>query len=286
MCQWDGFIIRRQCKQQAGKVYNCSQPDMQPSVPERWRVVNMSALPLLLLSLVPVLTRGQVVQTTTQPDLPVLFSFSQPSHNVAVFRGADLQRAIASGAVRGFGAASSGGLGVSGVGHHGVAFHHRAPIVATPAVVHPIPVATVAHPVYHPPAPTRVVAPVVHHSHVPTLAATYVDPHFNDLAEYSFEYGVEDNISGSQFGDHESRFELFLLILSFNFHHSKVRRADSGPVPSCSSRRPCSDGDQHKKPNTNTNPQVTYTVDGPSGYVATVEYSGEAVYPDLVGVGH
>ena len=25
--------------------------------------------------------------------------------------------------------------------------------------------------------------------------------------------------------------------------------------------------------------QVTYTVDGSSGYVATVEYSGEAVFP-------
>merc|ERR1719458_2164514 len=126
----------------------------------------MSVLPLLLLSLVPVLTRGEVVQ---QPNLPVLFSFSQPSHNVAIFRGADLH---------------AHGLG------HGVAVQHR---VAMPAVVHSTPVAVAAPvPVYHPVAPTRVVAP--------TPVAAYVDPYYNDLAEYSFEYGVADNISGSQFG--------------------------------------------------------------------------------------
>merc|ERR1719320_1940473 len=36
-------------------------------------------------------------------NLPVLFQFSQPGHNVAVFRGADLRKAIASGLVKGFG---------------------------------------------------------------------------------------------------------------------------------------------------------------------------------------
>ena len=146
-----------------------------PSVWQSWRAVSMSVLPLLILSLVPVLTRGEVVQQATQPNLPVLFSFSQPSHNVAIFRGADLQRAIA------------------------------------PAVVHSTPVAVAAPvPVYHPVAPTRVVAPapVVHrHAAVAAPVAAYVDPYYNDLAEYSFEYGVADNISGSQFGDQESRFE-------------------------------------------------------------------------------
>merc|ERR1719147_201001 len=38
--------------------------------------------------------------------LPVLFQFSQPSHNVAVFRGADLKKAIAAGIVPGFGSLS------------------------------------------------------------------------------------------------------------------------------------------------------------------------------------
>merc|ERR1712128_364842 len=40
--------------------------------------------------------------------LPVLFQFSQPSHNVAVFRGADLKKAIAAGIVPGFGNLKSG----------------------------------------------------------------------------------------------------------------------------------------------------------------------------------
>merc|ERR1711892_416211 len=36
-------------------------------------------------------------------NLPVLFQFSQPGHNVAVFRGAQLIQAIADGLVPGFG---------------------------------------------------------------------------------------------------------------------------------------------------------------------------------------
>merc|ERR1712128_49089 len=41
-------------------------------------------------------------------NLPVLFQFSQPSHNVAVFRGADLRKAIAAGKVKGFGSLRQG----------------------------------------------------------------------------------------------------------------------------------------------------------------------------------
>merc|ERR1719461_701545 len=36
-------------------------------------------------------------------NLPVLFKFSHPTHNVAVFRGAALKQAIAAGVVKGFG---------------------------------------------------------------------------------------------------------------------------------------------------------------------------------------
>ena len=204
-------------------------------------------------------------QVVDQPNLPVLFSFSQPSHNVAVFRGADLQRAIASGAVRGFGGA--GGLGLHsarvGVGHQ-LAVHQTPALVSpAPALVHStpvIPVARPAVPVYHP--PTRLVSPVVQQSHAavvaaPATTATYVDPYYSELADYSFEYGVADSISGSQFGDQESRFDhsalqccllflsslfepdLTLLTLLVNIchqsFHCQVRRSDPGSIPGCSS---------------------------------------------------
>ena len=236
-CQWDGFIIRHHCKQGAGgKVYNCSPPDRMSSV------VSMSPFHLhLLIALVAALTAGQQVlepyyvivivivmdqQVVDQPNLPVLFSFSQPSHNVAVFRGADLQRAIASGAVRGFGGA--GGLGLhsgGGVGHR-LAVHQTPALVApAPALVHSTPVIPVARPtvpVYHP--PTRVVSSVVHQSHpavvaAPATTATYVDPYYSELADYSFEYGVADSISGSQFGDQESRFDQSALQYCLLFCH-------------------------------------------------------------------
>merc|ERR1719308_750972 len=51
-----------------------------------------------------------VTSTQGESSLPVLFQFQQPTHNVAVFRGADLKNAIASGLVKGFG--GSAGLGV------------------------------------------------------------------------------------------------------------------------------------------------------------------------------
>jgi len=47
-----------------------------------------------------------VVAASSAPqkhNLPVLFQFSQPSHSVSVFRGADLKKAIAAGIVPGFG---------------------------------------------------------------------------------------------------------------------------------------------------------------------------------------
>ena len=90
----------------------------------------------------------------------MLFSFQQPTHNVAVFRGADLKNAIASGLVKGFPGAS----GAAGA-------------VATKTVVAPVvhhaPVVRVAHPVVHRVAPAypapvafthHAVLPVAHHA--------------------------------------------------------------------------------------------------------------------------
>merc|ERR1719391_1662268 len=50
-------------------------------------------------------------QVTADRNLPVLFQFSQPSHNVAVYRGADLERAKAAGLIKGFGGASASDAG-------------------------------------------------------------------------------------------------------------------------------------------------------------------------------
>merc|ERR1739844_821420 len=60
-----------------------------------------------------VLTSSLVLLALTQAapqvgkGLPVLFQFSHPTHNVAVFRGAALKQAIAAGVVKGFGSLGS-----------------------------------------------------------------------------------------------------------------------------------------------------------------------------------
>merc|ERR1719228_1332816 len=141
------------------------------------------------------------------PNLPVLFSFSQPSHNVAVFRGADLTRAIASGAVKGFGNLGHGG----GVGHvlgHGqghVVHPVSHPVVPSVRVVsQPPPVVTTVVP--HPPVPVVAaplpVAPVLHR---PTVSAAYVDPYYSEDAQYAYEYSVLDEGFGTNFGAKETR---------------------------------------------------------------------------------
>jgi len=50
-----------------------------------------------------VIGAAPAAQSQISPDLPVLFKFSHPTHNVAVYRGADLKKAIAAGLVKGFG---------------------------------------------------------------------------------------------------------------------------------------------------------------------------------------
>merc|ERR1712200_382207 len=113
-------------------------------------------------------------------DLPVLFQFSQPTHNVAVFRGADLEKARAAGLIKSTVAAAK-----------------PAPVVVpapAPVVVKPAPVVykPAPAPVVYKPAPAPVVykpapAPV---SYKPAKPA-YVEPAYNDLdAVYNWEYSV------------------------------------------------------------------------------------------------
>merc|ERR1711892_502667 len=67
--------------------------------------VNMAAQ---IASLLCVLLVSCAIGQENSNKLPVLFQFSQPSHNVAVFRGGDLKKAIAAGIVPGFGNLKNG----------------------------------------------------------------------------------------------------------------------------------------------------------------------------------
>merc|ERR1711936_1045106 len=82
-----------------------------------------------------------------QKDLPVLFQFKQPTHDVAVFRGANLKNAIAKGLVKGFGGV---GAGASGAARDG-----KSVLVASRPLSPPV-----VHRVASPPVVR--VAPVVH----------------------------------------------------------------------------------------------------------------------------
>merc|ERR1719341_2217762 len=199
---------------------------------------------MYLKSLLAVCLMSQVV--TADRDLPVLFQFSQPSHNVAVFRGADLERAKAAGLIKGFGGAAA-------------KKPDPAPATAAPAAYKPAPTPVykpAPAPVVYKPAPTP--APVVYkpapvvYKPAPAYkpAASYVEPAYNDAdALYTWEYAVKDDYSNNDFGHKEAR----------DGAHTDGKYYVALP-----------DGRLQT---------VTYTVDGYGGYVPVVEYSGEPQYP-------
>merc|ERR1712032_1515947 len=133
------------------------------------------------------LSLAAAAPSAQKKDLPVLFSFKQPTHNVAVFRGADLKNAIAAGLVKGFGSGS--GLG-AGAGAGDARSGKSVKIVAAPAV-----------------APIRVApAPVVSYAPAPKVAyKPYVDQYADEPAYYTYEYAVNDDYSNSAFDANESR---------------------------------------------------------------------------------
>merc|ERR1712128_231447 len=67
-----------------------------------------------VLSISVLVLAATAVAQKTPHNLPVLFQYEDPSHNVAVFSGAELKQAIAAGLVPGFG--SLGRSGKSGDG--------------------------------------------------------------------------------------------------------------------------------------------------------------------------
>merc|ERR1712032_1407381 len=189
------------------------------------------------------LSLAAAAPSAQKKDLPVLFSFKQPTHNVAVFRGADLKNAIAAGLVKGFGSGS--GLG-AGAGAGDARSGKSVKIVAAPAVA-PIRVAPV---VVKTPVVSYAPKPVVSYAPAPKVAyKPYVDQYADEPAYYTYEYAVNDDYSNSAFDANESR-EQYLTTGKYS-----VALPD-GRIQT-----------------------VTYTVDGGAGYVADVTYQGEAVYP-------
>merc|ERR1712123_485289 len=204
-------------------------------------------------------------------NLPDLFQFSQPGHNVAVFRGADLKKAIASGLVSGFGSlGGDGGDGRSEEDRDGrsddgadaasyattlappppTTAAYAAPTTAAPTTAAP----TTAAPTYKPapvvyrykPAPVVYKpAPVVYKA-----APSYAEPSYADIpAKYDWEYAVKDDYSNNDFGAKESRDR---YLTSGRYYVA---------LP---------DGRLQT---------VTYVVDGGAGFFPTVEYAGETQYP-------
>merc|ERR1711892_495407 len=173
-------------------------------------------------------------------NLPVLFQFSQPGHNVAVFRGADLKKAIASGLVSGFGSLGGDGGdgrdeedrdGRSDDGADAASYAtniapappttaaYAAPTTAAPTTAAPTTAApTTAAPTYKPapvvyrykPAPVVYKPAPVVYKPVPApvykAAPSYAEPSYADIpAKYDWEYAVKDDYSNNDFGAKESR---------------------------------------------------------------------------------
>jgi len=268
--------------------------------------VSMSAKIRIILSLLLVSnTFGQESQESqNKKGLPVLFQFSQPSHNVAVFRGAELKAAIAAGIVPGFGSLNKAAASASDENREGrsdddsdadagadastaadtddatpvaapspapalkvVSSYRPAPVVYKPApviykpapvVYNPAPAPVVYRPapapVVYKPAPAPVVvkpAPVVIKQAPAVAYKPYVDPYPAEEALYTYEYAVKDDYTSSDFAGKEARDGILTNgQYSVNLPDGRLQT-------------------------------VTYTVNGGEGYVADVQYAGEAQYPPV-----
>merc|ERR1712106_824256 len=90
-----------------------------------------------VLSISVLVLAATAVAQKTPHNLPVLFQYEDPSHSVAVFRGAELRQAIAAGLVPGF-----GNLGRSGKSSDGAAAPPpptKAPYVPPPTTARYVP---------------------------------------------------------------------------------------------------------------------------------------------------
>merc|ERR1712025_97098 len=246
--------------------------------------VSMPAKITIILSLLLVsnIFGQESQQSQNKKGLPVLFQFSQPSHNVAVFRGAELKAAIAAGIVPGFGSLNKAAASASDENREGrsdddsdadagadastaadtddatpVAAPSPAPALKVVSSYRPAPVVykPAPVPVVYKPAPAPVVvkpAPVVIKQPPAVAYKPYVDPYPAEEALYTYEYAVKDDYTSSDFAGKEARDGILTNgQYSVNLPDGRLQT-------------------------------VTYTVNGGEGYVADVQYAGEAQFPPVV----
>merc|ERR1712080_784548 len=117
-------------------------------------------------------------------------------------------------------------------------------------VVHAAPVVAHAAPIVH-------AAPVVHHAVAHPVAHAVAEVYPDEVSPYQYQYAVADDYSGS------------------NFQAAETDDGTAARTGSYSVALP--DGrTQH----------VEYIANDIEGYVATVTYDGQAVYPEAVPVAH
>jgi len=253
---------------------------------------------MYLKSLLAVCLMSQVV--TADRDLPVLFQFSQPSHNVAVFRGADLEKAKAAGLIKGFGGAAAKKPAPAPATAAPAAYKPAptpaykpapAPVVYKPApapvVYRPAPAPVVYRPapapvVYRPaPTPAPVVykpAPIVYkpapapvvYKPAPTPAPVVYKP-APVVYKPAPAYKPAASYVEPAYNDADALYTWEYAVKddysNNDFGHKEARDGAH------------TDGKYYVALPDGRLQTVTYTVDGYGGYVPVVEYSGEPQYP-------
>lgn len=240
--------------------------------------------------------------TSADRNLPVLFQFSQPSHNVAVYRGADLERAKAAGLFGGLKTASSGSGEGSDSGSSyttpapppppptttpAPAPYTPAPVVYKPApiVYKPAPVVYKPAPLVYKPAPAPVVyrpapvvykpapAPVVYKpAPAPVVYKPAPAPVVYKPAPAPYKPAPAASYQEPQYAYTDATYTYEYAVKDdYTSNDFGAKESRDGALTNGKYYVALPDGRLQT---------VTYTVDGYNGYVPVVEYAGEPQYPE------
>jgi hypothetical protein len=232
--------------------------------------------------------------TSADSNLPVLFQFSQPGHNVAVYRGADLQRAKAAGLFGGLKTASSGnnyGAAADSSSYTTPAPpppttqaptpapYTPAPYTPSPVVYKPAPIVYKPQPIVYRPAPVAYKpAPVVYKpAPVVYKPAPVVYKPAPAPVVYKPAPAPYHPIPAASYQEPEYAYTDAAYTWEYAVKDDYTRN-DFGAKES--RQGALTNGKYYVSLPDGRLQTVTYTVDGYNGYVPVVEYSGEPTYPE------